>query len=333
MLRNLMAMAVLATCATAMADGKLTSGGLSTEFLTVSDVKDGVVIVQITTGEMKFNLADVTIISLSDSKEFTEAEKLAKTKPVDAARLYSAAIKGTTKGNKKLAQYRSIPVLDEAGFYGEAVASWVELYSVAPTEAMWNLRPKKMPADAKSQYLKDAASAINAKLSAAALKVNPDGLNKLNSMLLEIYNAQGNTVEAAKVAQTLGVKVTVPDPAPKTGGNPAAPAPAVGNPGAVVPALPIAGADPKSFRDRADALVKANQPEEAAATYMAIAAFFPTNKGVASDALFSAFEIQKSLKKDAEAKRLADEIHRNYPDTGASQKLAGAGFPAPKKTP
>jgi tetratricopeptide (TPR) repeat protein len=329
MLRNLSVLAIMAVCATAMAEGgKLTSGGLSTEFLTVSDIKDGVIIVQISTGEMKFNLADVTVISLNDSKEFTEAEKLQKTKPVDAARLYSAAIKATTKGNKKLAQYRAIPVMDEAGSYGDAVTNFAELYSVSPTETVWNLRPKKLPTDAKSQYLKDAASAVSSKLSAPAIKTSSDGLKNLNTMLLEIYNAQGNTIEAAKVAKALGVEVAVPEP---KGG--AAQVPAVGNPAVVAPpvAIPAVGADPKSFRDRAEALQKANQHEEAAATYMSVAAYFPTNKIVASEGLFSALEIQRTLKKDAEAKRLADEIYTKYPDTPASAKLAPLGFSAPKK--
>jgi TolA-binding protein len=66
--------------------------------------------------------------------------------------------------------------------------------------------------------------------------------------------------------------------------------------------------------------------DEAAATYLRIVAFFPTRKADASDALFAAAEIQKSLKREDEAKRLFADLDARYKETNAWKKAQSLGL-------
>ena len=332
----------------AHADSYMSKGVPETD-VTFKDVQDGKLVVTMSNGREKtVPLTDIASMNLKDLKAFNDAEGK-RDKPADAAKLYLEALRNASKTQRRFVQARALPSLDAAGFYADAMQAFIELYSNSPTAGIWELHPRNLPADGKSLYLVDAASAIAGRVNAVPFTRDPEAQKNLNGILLEIYNKQGNTAKAAEVAKILGIDVA-PVPVPETGSTP---------PAIVGPTIPITGAGVadvdaamaakkweqavaaadsaltaqrddataiKLYTSRALALKNLNRLEEAAASYMRVAAYYPASTVPASEALFNAGDIQKALKHDDEAKRLGAEIESKYPGSAAAAKAEGAGF-------
>ncbi|MDB5329992.1 MAG: hypothetical protein JWP03_1143 [Phycisphaerales bacterium] len=248
---------------------------------------------------------------------------------------------------KRRATLRLLQVSQKSGDFQDAVAGFVEMARKDPTSASLN-KPKV--ADAKPEQLDKAIAAV--KQGSAGAKA--DSQQVLLPFLMDLYNAKGETAEAAKVLADLK-KLGAPMPDPTASGNNTA-APSTINADAQRAEADVTLAQArKALTDgkldqvttiitthsaiftepdrQADALWLLAEAKGAAATtpdalkeaglaYMRVVANFkssPTAPHVA-DALLKTAVIEEKLKQNAEALALYNQIAGEYASTDAGKQ-------------
>lgn len=317
-------------------------GGLPYRDVVIKDCIDGKMVVEVGGKERTYDLSGITRVELTGHAGFNAAEA-ARKDAAKAADLYRRALPAIpNRGKKRLAQARALPVFDAAGRYADAIEAFLDLYAARANATTWDLRPKNMPSEANSDYLKQAARALSTRLTAPPFTSGEPQKN-LRTLLLEIYSKQGDTENAGKIARLLGTEVpSVPEtPTNVTGPTNTSRTPEVTPSKVNLPdveqalakhdytrvisladaALADAREDVaiKLFAFKARAYQGQKKPALAAGEYLRIATHYPQSHA-ASESLLQAAQLQLQANNKAEAKALVDELQRKYKDTAAAVK-------------
>ena len=233
--------------------------------------------------------------------------------------------------NKKdlrvVAQWRAIEPLDKGEKWVEAVGMFLEVYGASPTEGVWKVRPTHMPA-AGAKPLSDSADKV-----AAAVKIakGDEARKNLQGWLLEIYNRAGDTAAAQRVAREMSGVAAETAPARPTV------VAALADVEAAYRGKDYAGVIKKAdaelatttgetaialFAFKAQAQEALGKDEDAAGTWLRIAAHYPTNVR-AAEALLAAGQLEKKMGHAEAAKALFREVMEKFPGTKEAAAAKG----------
>lgn len=242
---TLLLAAMLAALATqAQADAVKLNNKLSYEPVTVKGCTDGALIFLFGQTAKVESLENIAQITLASDPQFSQAEEaLAKGQYQEALDAYAAA-KPAADWHKSLLLCRQSQAAQKAGQGALAVKSWLEAVDAAtPGVGILALHPKGFT---KAPGNDAAIAALAGKLK--TVKSEPYAL-AIRQTLLELYQAQGNDSEAAKVASEIN----------KTGGR--SPAAAPSTPTAVTAAPSATGSTTPAPTRPANVAVSPSAPK------------------------------------------------------------------------
>jgi len=187
--------------AAARADEVRLSTGISYGDVIVTGVADGKIKFRTAATEPAKPLGKVTLIQITGRGRFNKAESLAAAgKLAQAIDIYDELADASAGWFKDLVKLRRLATLNSTGRIDRATREWLMLV-VQADRAPWalSLRPTKLAKPGAKQN----DEAIG--LLKAALNKDPSEsfANEARRLLLALYQAQGLTVEAQKLASTM----------------------------------------------------------------------------------------------------------------------------------
>jgi hypothetical protein len=320
----------------AWGDAVMTAVGTSDG--TVNGIRGGKLSVTLTSGGEKLvALEEVTAIAVDNWPPFAAAEAV-RGDNLQAVKAYRELLAAVNKPELRLvAQWRAIEPLDRAGQWVEAVGAFLDVYGSSPAEGVWKVRPTRVPA-AGSKMLGEGAEKVVAAVKAAK---GDEARKNLQGWLLEMYTRAGDTAAAQRLAREMSGAGEEPVRALAgrsgggggAGGEPAA----LGEVEAAFRGKDYDGVVKKAdaglatargdvavelFAFKAQALEALGKDEEAAGTWLRIAAHYPGSSRV-PEAVLRAGKLEKKVGHGESAKALFREVMEKYPQSREAAAAKG----------